>query len=150
MTGTNSNRENGFALFGALIVTILLIGLAGGIALTDREHSTRSVGALSRARTLTRAESITDSIADAVPLESVQLLGIGESFRIDLPGAPAGTVFITRLDSTTYWVAARAFDGSSTVPVAERRVARAFSTRRDSAGATTVSRIMQGGLADLF
>lgn len=150
MNGPNFNGEKGFALFGALIVTLLLIGLASGLALTEREHTLRASGSLSRARTLARAESVTDSVAAELSVEIAESLGIGGSVRVETLGAGSATIFVTRLDSTTYWIATRAFEGAGGAAVAERRVGRAIWLRRDSLAANGVSRIMQGRPAELF
>lgn len=144
------NGDKGFALFGALLLVLLLIALASGLALANREMAERSANALIRVRLRARAESAGDSIANGADWAVLSTLDIGASERLNLAGLPRAITVVTRTDSTFYWLYIRSFTGTSERPEAEVRIGLSLATMVDSSGQIKARRLRERAWAELY
>ncbi len=140
----------GFALFSALIITLLLFALASGLALADHESAIRSADALTRTALRARAETLADSLFDAIDWTAASGMPIGGQTRLDIGGTTRTIVFLSRLDPTTYWIVTRAFVGTEGRPSSELRIGLAITSRPDGSGRFRALRIPNRSWSELY
>jgi hypothetical protein len=109
LRGNRSSTSNraGFVLVAALLAIVLIGALAAGALFVATEDTKAGATGVARDVALIGAESaIGITMRDrAADLPAVIGTAGMTSSRVDGPGAPA-IVYITRLDSTIYWIVA--------------------------------------------
>ena len=103
--GSGKSNHDGFALVAALLAIVLIGALVAGVLFATTEDTKAGATGVARDMALIAAESaIGIAIRDrAAAMPAVIGTAGTMSSRIDGPGAGA-IVYITRLDSTTYWI----------------------------------------------
>jgi hypothetical protein len=109
-----------------------------GAASADRQHALLSAECAIEIVFLSQTASNADSIAIAET----------RSRQVDGLGVPV-VVYVTRLDSSLYWVVADAGSASVASGVA-RRIGVLARVRNDSTGSITIDRIQERGWSELF
>ena len=101
--------RRGFALAAALLSLMLLAALLAGVFFAAMEETSISGAAGSKQRTLSAAESAIEmTLRDWRGTNDAPIGVEGTRYsQIDAFGAPA-VVSVTRLDSTLYWIVAKA------------------------------------------
>jgi type II secretory pathway pseudopilin PulG len=105
--GSSKSNHDGFVLVAALLAIVLIGALVAGALFAATEDTRAGATGVARDLAVSAAESaigitIRDRAADLPTM--IGTAGTTSS-RIDGPGTPA-IVYITRLDSTTYWILA--------------------------------------------
>jgi Tfp pilus assembly protein PilX len=142
--------SNGFALPAALLAVLLIAALIAGAFSAVTEETRIGAAAADRQHALLSAESALEieiSAESASPRDSI---GVGEtrSRRIDGLEVPV-VVYMTRLDSSLYWLVADAGDTSSLSGIA-RRIGVVVRAKNRPAGSLSIDRIPERGWSELF
>ena len=107
-------NQRGFVLAAALLVLVLVAALVAGVFFATMEETHIAGTASSREQALAAAESAIQTIIDQRRDRSGQEVGVaGEQLSTFSDGPMPVTVSVTRLDSTLYWIVARARTPSS-------------------------------------
>jgi Tfp pilus assembly protein PilX len=143
-------NANGFALPAALLAVLLIAALIAGAFGAVTEETRMAAAAADRQHALLSAESALETIIATQSASPLGSIGVGEtrSRHVDGLEVPV-TVYVTRLDSSLYWLVADAGDTSSRSGIARRIgiVARATS---GPAGSMVIDRIPERGWSELF
>lgn len=139
-------REHGFALAGALLAVVLIGALVAGVFFATVEETT--VGSAFRARglALNAAESALETTLSGTALARADSLPVGSPYSIT--GAIAN-VYVTRLDSSLYWLVAESQSGADGTR-ARRRIGLTVKVTADSSNAPVVVRIPGQAWVELF
>lgn len=143
--------REGSALLAVLLALLLIAALIAGAFGPVTEETRIGVAAAGREAALATAES---AIEDAIVALSSSLgddpIGVGETRHrgVEQSGAPAD-VYVTRLDSSLYWVVA---DAGSTFPNSgiARRVGVLVRATKEPEGSIKIDRIPERGWSELF
>lgn len=142
--------HRGFALAATLLALLLVAALVAGVIFAAVEETRIGAASAARERTLTAVESAIE----------VAVAG-GEGWlnqRVGLAGARLSTidwsgvivsVTTTRLDSTLYWIVARAPAAASN-EIAARQVGALLRVQRSPDSSITVGRTRQRWWSELF
>jgi hypothetical protein len=145
----NSGRE-GFALAVALLA-LLLVGALVGVVLFAATEETRAGSAIAdRERSFRAAESALELTIAGVRDSSAAAVGIAgtESRRLDGLGVPV-VVYITRLDSSLFWLVADAGGVSSRSGV-RRRIGVVVRSSASAGHSITIDRVSERAWSELF
>jgi type II secretory pathway pseudopilin PulG len=148
--GSSESKDDGFVLLGALLAIVLIGALVAGALFAVTEDTKAGATGVARDVALIAAESaIGITVRDrAADLPAVIGTAGTISSRVDGPGAPA-IVYITRLDSTTYWIVADVVadpDRSG----ARRRIGIVVTSVRAPDGSISIDPISERWWAELF
>lgn len=140
----------GFALPAALLMILLIAALVAGVFSAITEETRIGVAAAERQLALLTAESAVELTIMSLPDVAHDEIGIGETTSRPVEGLAAPTmVYVTRLDSSRYWVVADAEGGSPNSGVA-RRVGVVVKAARAADGSMTIDRISERAWSELF
>lgn len=105
--GSITSNRDGFVLVGALLAIVLIGALVAGAMFAATEDTKAGATGVARDVALIAAESAIGITMRDRPSGMPVVIGTAgtTSFRVDGPGAPV-VIYITRLDSTIYWIAA--------------------------------------------
>jgi Tfp pilus assembly protein PilX len=143
-------HQRGFALVAALLAIVLIGALvAGGMFATTEETRVGATGA-ARELALIAAESAIASRVSEASVTRPNEVGVAGviSETAQISGRPV-TLYLTRLDSTIYWVVADA----AADPVhsgARRRIGMLLTTERRLDGTISISPISERAWSELF
>jgi Tfp pilus assembly protein PilX len=141
---------DGFALPAALLAVLLIAALIAAAFSATTEETRMGAAAADRQLALLSAESAIEVTITALSASPDDSIGVGEtrSRPVEGLGVPA-VVYVTRLDSSLYWLVADAGSTSSVSGIARRIgvVARATS---GPANSMTIDRIPERGWSELF
>jgi Tfp pilus assembly protein PilX len=140
----------GFALPAALLAVVLMAALiAGAFSATIEETKIGSVAA-ARQLALLSAESAIEDAVTALAATPYDSIGIGETSSRTVAGltVPA-VVYITRLDSTLYWLVAQT-GGNPSSPGVAKRIGVVVQATNRSGYSITIDRIPERSWSDLF
>jgi Tfp pilus assembly protein PilX len=142
--------RDGFVLAAALLALILIAALVAGVLFAATEETRIGMASTGSRLALSAAESaIEATIADwrrRLPAPSV--VGETRSWQSeDL--AVSVSVYVTRLDSTIYWIVADAGDADSRSGVA-RRIGALVTVKNAIDGSISIDRIPEGWWSELF
>ena len=144
------SNASGFALPAALLAVLLIAALIAGAFGAVTEETRMGVAAADRQHALLSAESALEIVIAAQSASPRDSIGVGETRSRQVDGLEVPVVvYVTRLDSSLYWLVADAGDTSSRSGIARRIgiVARATS---GPAGSMTIDRIAERGWSELF
>jgi type II secretory pathway pseudopilin PulG len=148
--GSSSSNHDGFALVAALLAIVLIGALAAGALLWATEDTRAGATGVARDVALIAAES---AIGTAIRDRRADLPGVigtagTTSSRIEGLGAPV-IVFITRLDSTIYWIVSDVAADSDRSG-ARRRIGVVVMSLRGPDGSIIIDPISEQWWAELF
>ena len=144
------SNASGFALPAALLAVLLIAALIAGVFGAVTEETRMGAAASDRHHALRSAESALEIVIATQSTSPRDFIGVGETRSRRIDGLEvAVVVYVTRLDSSLYWLVADAGDTSSRSGIARRIgvVARATS---GPAGSMTIDRIAERGWSELF
>lgn len=140
----------GFALPAALLMILLIAALVAGVFSAITEETRIGVAAAERQLALLTAESAVELTITSLSAVGGDSIGIGETRSRPVEGLAAPTmVYVTRLDSSRYWVVADAWSASPNSGIA-RRVGVVVRAARAAGGSMTIDRIPERAWSELF
>ena len=145
-----SNGRKGFALAAALLA-VMLIGALVGVVVFAATEETRTGSVIAGRETAFRAaESALEITIAGLGASSGDTAGIigTKSRRLDGLGAPV-VVYITRLDSSLFWVVADA-GGEISLSGVRRRIGVVVKTSAGADRSITIGRISDRAWSELF
>jgi len=145
-----SNGRKGFALVAALLA-VMLIGALVGVVLFAATEETRTGSVIAGHETALRAaESALEIMIAGLGASSGDTAGIigTKSRRLDGLGAPV-VVYITRLDSSLFWLVADA-GGEISLSGVRRRIGVVVKTSAGADRSITIGRISDRAWSELF
>lgn len=140
----------GFALPAALLMILLIAALVAGVFSAITEETRIGVAAAERQHALLTAESAVELTITSLAAFAGDSIGIGETRSRSAEGlAPPTMVYVTRLDSSRYWVVADAGKASPNSGIA-RRVGVVVRVARAADRSMTIDRISERAWSELF
>ena len=145
-----SNGRKGFALAAALLAVILIGALVGVVLFAATEETRTGSVIAGRETALRAAESALELTIAGLGASSGDTAGfIGtKSRRLDGLGAPV-VVYITRLDSSLFWLVADA-GGEIWLSGVRRRIGVVVKTSAGADRSITIGRISDRAWSELF
>jgi Tfp pilus assembly protein PilX len=142
--------RNGFALPAVLLALLLIAALIAGAFSATTEETRMGVAAARRQTALVTAESAIELTLATLSSSADDPIGVGEtrSRQVDGLGVPA-VVYVTRLDSSIYWLVADA-DGSSANSGVSRRVGILVRATNSDSHSIAIDRIPERAWSELF
>jgi len=142
--------RDGFVLAAALLALMLIAALVAGVLFAATEETRISAASVHRQLTLSAAESaIEATIADwQRRFPATSAVGETRSLRSESLGV-AVAVYVTRLDSTIYWIVADAGDALFQSGVT-RRIGTLVTVKTAPDGSISVDRISERWWSELF
>ncbi|HVS61061.1 MAG TPA: hypothetical protein VHE82_10260 [Gemmatimonadaceae bacterium] len=148
--GRVCSRRDGFALAAALLAVVLIGALVAALVFGANEETKISAATGSRRRTLLAAESALERELATVSVASLEAMPTGSaSSRATSSFSIPVQLYVTRLDSSRFWLVTVAIEGTRTSGAASR-VGLIARIVRDSAGSRTMVRIPERWWAELF
>ncbi|HKC79562.1 MAG TPA: hypothetical protein VKB91_00095 [Gemmatimonadaceae bacterium] len=144
------SNASGFALPASLLAVLLIAALIAGAFGAVTEETRMGAAAADRQHALMSAESALEIVIatqSASPRDSIDV-GETRSRRVEGLDVPV-VVYVTRLDSSLYWLVADAGDTSSRSGIA-RRIGIAVRAKTGPAGSMIIDRIAERGWSELF
>jgi len=141
---------DGFALPAALFAVLLIAALIAGAFSATTEETRIGAAAADRQTALVSAESAIEIAITTLSASAQDSIRVGETRErpIDGLGVPA-SVYVTRLDSSLYWLIADAGASSLNSGVA-RRIGVVVRATKGSGHSITIDRIPERGWSELF
>jgi len=148
--GSTKSNHDGFVLVGALLAIVLIGALVAGAMFAATEDTKAGAIGVARDVALIAAESaIGITIRDRAAVMPIAIGAAGTtSFRVGGPGAPA-IIYITRLDSTTYWIVSDVVANPDR-SAARRRIGVVVMSVQAPDGSITIDPISERWWAELF
>jgi Tfp pilus assembly protein PilX len=147
---THRPAQVGFALPAALLMILLIAALVAGVFSAITEETRIGVATAERRHALLTAESAVELTITSLSAVAGDSIGIGETRSRPVEGlAPPTMVYVTRLDSSRYWVVADAGSASPNSGIA-RRVGVVVRAARAADGSMTIDRISERAWSELF
>lgn len=141
--------RRGFALAAALLTIVLIGALIAGVFFATTEETMAGSAFRARQLALNSAETALAEIPARVTgiLDSMQ---VGSAITLDAStySGPA-TVYVSRLDSSLYWLVVEAEFGADATK-SRRRIGLSVTMERDSSGAGNIARIPGQAWVELF
>jgi Tfp pilus assembly protein PilX len=145
-----TGQRKGVALAAVLLVLLLVAALVAGVFSATTEETHIGVAASGRQTALLSAESALEATISALPTVAYDAMETGETRAREVGGLGAPVVvYVTRLDSSLYWLVADAGELAPASGIA-RRIGVVVRARRRSGGSITIDRISDRGWAELF
>ena len=143
-------ERSGFALIAALLALLLIAALIAAAFNATTEETRIGAAAADRQHAFLSAESAIEIVLAAQVGSTGDSVAVAEtrSRVVDGLGAPV-VVYVTRLDSTIYWIVADA-GGASLGSGAARRIGVLARVRNDPAGSMAIDRIQERAWSELF
>lgn len=151
LAGVEARRApNGVALPAALLAVLLIAALIAGAFGAVTEETRMGAAAADRQHALLSAESALELVISAQSASPRDSMGVGESRSNQVDGLEVPVVvYVTRLDSSLYWLVADAGDTSSRSGIA-RRIGVVVRAASGPAGSMAIDRIPERGWSELF
>ena len=142
--------RDGFALPAALLMILLIAALIAGAFSVTMEETRMGAAAGDRQVALLAAESAIETAVTTLPASVDGSIGVGETMSrpIDGLGVPV-VVYVTRLDSSLYWLVADAGSASPNSGIA-RRIGVVVRAREGADRSITIDRIPERAWSELF
>jgi len=140
----------GFVLAVALLALILIAVLVAGVLFAATEETRIGAASVRRQLTLSAAESASEATIAEWQYHSPAPSAVGEtrSLRSETFGV-AVTVYVTRLDSSVYWLVADAGDAPFQSAVT-RRIGALVTVKKALNGWISIDRISERWWSELF
>jgi type II secretory pathway pseudopilin PulG len=142
--------RTGFALLAALLALLLIAALIAGVFGATTEETRIGSAASARQLSLLGAESAIEGAIAALSMAPDDSIGVGEtrSRPVDGLGVPV-VVYVTRLDSSLYWLVAQAGDTASGFGIS-RRIGVVVRVINVPGHSITIDRIKERAWSELF
>jgi Tfp pilus assembly protein PilX len=142
--------RDGFALPAVLLALLLIAALIAGAFSATTEETRMGVAAARRLTALFAAESAIELTLATLSSSPDDPTGVGEtsSRQVDGLGAPA-VVYVTRLDSSLYWLVADA-DGLSPNSGVSRRIGVLARVTNAASHSIAIDRVPERAWSELF
>ena len=148
--GCLCSRRDGFALGAALLAVVIIGALVAALVFAVNEETKTGAATGSRRRTLLAAESALERELATLSVASLEAMPTGSaSSRATSSSSIPVQLYVTRLDSSRFWLVTVAIEGTRTSGAASR-VGLIARIVRDSAGLRTMVRIPERWWAELF
>ena len=142
--------RQGFALAAALLALTLIGALVAGVFFATTEEARIGVVVAERQLALWAAESAVETIIAGWNVREPDTTGIAETRSSPVVGLGVPvTVYVTRLDSSLYWIVADAADASRHTGVG-RRIGTLVRVKTAFDGSITVDRVSERSWSELF
>ncbi len=142
--------RNGFALPAVLLALLLIAALIAGVFSGTTEETRMGTAAAARQTALIAAESAIEIGITTLASSADEPIAVGETRQRRIEGLDAPTVvYITRLDSSLYWLVADAGSSSPNSGVM-RRIGVVVRAKNGSGDSITVDRISERAWSELF
>jgi Tfp pilus assembly protein PilX len=143
-------QRKGFALAAALFTLLLISALVTGVFFAVTEETWASSATAERQRALSAAESAVEMTIADWNAEWIDSIGasVTRSATIEEVGAPVA-IYVTRLDSTLYWIVGVATARSRGLGVS-CRIGVAVRAVNNSDHSITIDRISERSWSELF
>jgi Tfp pilus assembly protein PilX len=142
--------RDGFALPAVLLALLLIAALIAGAFSGTTEETRMGAAAAEQQTALVSAESAIEIAITALSASADEPIGVGETKSRQIEGLDAPVVvYITRLDSSLYWLVADAGSPSPNSGVA-RRIAVVVRAKNGSKDSITIDRISERAWSELF
>lgn len=142
--------RNGFALPAVLLALLLIAALIAGAFSGTTEETQMGTAATARQTALVAAESAIEITITTLASSADEPMGVGETRYRQIEGLDAPTVvYITRLDSSLYWLVADAGSTSPNSGIA-RRIGVVVRGTNGSGHSITIDRISERAWSELF
>jgi Tfp pilus assembly protein PilX len=140
----------GFALPAAVLAVLLIAALIAGAFSATTEETRMGAAAAERQLALVSAESAIESTITELTALSADSIGVGDtrSWPVHGLGAPA-VAYVTRLDSSLYWIVADAGDDSRSSGIA-RRVGVLVRATTGPGNSIAIERVPERAWSELF
>lgn len=140
----------GFALPAALLALLLIAALIAGAFGATNEETKIGSAASGRQLALLSAESAIEGAITVLSMTPDDSIGVGEtrSRSVEGLGVPV-VVYVTRLDSSLYWLVAQGGGISSSFGVS-RRIGVVVRATNRSGHSMTIDRIQERAWSELF
>ena len=141
---------DGFALPAALLAVLLIAALIAAAFSATTEETRMGAAAADRQLALLSAESAVEIAMATLSASPDDSIGVGETRIRPIEGLGVPTmVYVTRLDSSLYWLVA---DAGSTSPLSgiARRIGVVARATNGPAHSMTIDRIPERGWSELF
>jgi Tfp pilus assembly protein PilX len=144
------NRRHGFALVAALLAIVLIGALVAGAMFATTEETRVGATSVAREIVLMNAESAIASLVSESSVARPSDVGVAGvvSMHTQISGQSA-TLYLTRLDSTLYWIVAEAAADPRHSGV-RRRVGMLVTTSRLSDGTISAMPVSERAWSELF
>jgi type II secretory pathway pseudopilin PulG len=141
---------SGFALVAAVLAIVLIGAMVSAVVFATTEDTKLAAARIAREVGMMTAESAVAATLLAGPTVIPDSIGVSHtaSARITGPGNQV-VVYVTRLDSTMFWVVAEV-GADANGPVARRRIGILARTERRADGLVGIAPISQRPWSDLF
>jgi len=141
-------KRRGFALAVALVAVVLIAALLAALFFAVNEETRTGTAMASRDGALAAAETAIHSTLEQVETAELQPVGSVE-IRSLSAGGLSSIVYVTRLDSTLFWLAA-AVSNERNASVSTRRIGvlAAASVRQDDS--IRIVRVTRRGWSELY
>jgi hypothetical protein len=148
--GPSQRYRDGFVLPAALLAIVLIGALVAGVLFATTEDTRAGATSVAREMALIATESaVAMTVTDPAAMLPASIGVAGStSRRYDRQGQPV-VVYITRLDSTTYWIVAET-GADPSQSRARQRVGLVVKAVEGSGGSITIGPISQRAWSDLF
>jgi type II secretory pathway pseudopilin PulG len=142
--------RTGFALLAALLALLLIAALIAGVFGATTEETRIGSAASARQLALLGAESAIEGAIAALSMAPDDSIVVGEtrSRPVDGLGLPV-VVYMTRLDSSLYWLVAQAGGTTSSFGIS-RRIGVAVRVINGPGHSITIDRIQERAWSELF
>jgi Tfp pilus assembly protein PilX len=142
--------KDGFALPIVLLALLLIAALIAGAFSATTEETRIGRAAADRQTALIVAESAIETAITSLSASANEPVAVGETRSRQIQGLDAQViVYITRLDSSLYWLVADAGSTSPNSGVA-RRIGVVVRAKNGSADSITIDRISERAWSELF
>ena len=142
--------RRGFAIPAALLAVLVIAALIAGVFGATTEETRIGAAAADRQTALVSAESAIEIAIAALSASPDDTIGVGETRSRQIDELDVSTfVYVTRLDSSRYWLVADAGAVSSNSGVA-RRIGVVVRATKGSGDSIRVDRIPERGWSELF
>ena len=145
-----SLSRDGFALPTVLLALLLIAALIAGAFSGTTEETQMGRAAADRQTALIAAESAIETAITSLSSSANEPVAVGETRSQQIQGLDAPViVYITRLDSSLYWLVADAGSASPNWGVA-RRIGVVVRAKKGSEDSITIDRISERAWSELF
>jgi Tfp pilus assembly protein PilX len=143
-------HRDGFALPVVLLALLLIAALIAGAFSGTTEETRIGRATADRQTALVAAESAIEAAIASLSASANEPVAVGETRSRQIQGLDAPVVvYITRLDSSIYWLVADAGSTSPNSGVA-RRIGVVVRAKNGSADSITIDRISERAWSELF
>jgi hypothetical protein len=142
--------SEGFAVPAAILAMLLIAALIAGVFGAVTEETRLAAAAAHRQHALLSAESALEIVISTESAWFGDSIGVGETRSRQVEGLELPVVvYMTRLDSSIYWLVADAGSRTLNSGIA-RRIGVVMRARNGPAGSMIIDRIPERGWSELF